>query len=85
MMEVIASSFQVTPLMPTRHSRLKEQCDSSGGVNESETDNRKRERKAITSGGGSGLSGLIFLSTRIRQRKAAIAVRSRKEEIGGSE
>jgi hypothetical protein len=55
----------------------KEQCDSSGGVNESETDNRKRERKTITSGGGSGLSGLIFL--------CAIAIRSRKEEIGESE
>ena len=42
-------------------------------------------KKDITSGGGSGLSSQIFLSTCIRRRKAAIATRSRKEEIGGSE
>jgi hypothetical protein len=43
---------------------------------------RRIKKKFI---GGSGLSGQIFLSTCIRRHKAAIATKSRKEEIGGSE
>jgi hypothetical protein len=42
MMEVAASSFQVIPLMPTRHSRIKKQCESSGVVNESEKKENKK-------------------------------------------
>jgi hypothetical protein len=63
---------------------IKAQEAQLGGVSEPETDNGNRERNPITSGGGSGLSGQIFLTTCIRRCKAAIATRSRKEEIGGA-